>query len=74
MWDPHFGGSAAFNASQYSSAQELLLAHQHWQAAKLQQALQGSQAAPPQAVLYKQFRAGWGNRLPGAVTGEPAQF
>lgn len=66
--------SNVFNASQFANADEVLLAHQHWQADRLQEALQAAAAGKPfvapKAVLYKQFPAGWGNRLPAVVTGE----
>lgn len=65
--------SAAFNASQYTTAEELLVAHQRWQAQVLQEALQASAAGrpfvPPKAVLVKPYQTGWGNRLLPIATG-----
>jgi hypothetical protein len=65
--------SIAFNASQYTTAEELLVAHQRWQAQVLQEAMQASAAGrpfvPPKAVLLKPYQTGWGNRLLPIATG-----
>jgi hypothetical protein len=66
--------SKPFNASQYDTAGELLMAHQQWQAQALKGALQaaagGTPYVPPKAVLYTQVPEGWGNRLSSVVTGD----
>jgi hypothetical protein len=77
--DSHSIGSnvfrfSTFNTSQFADAEELLLAHQHWQALTLRTTLQAAAAGapflPPRALLYTQVNAGWGNRLSSVVTGE----
>jgi hypothetical protein len=62
-----------FNASQFETAEQLLLAHRQWQTQVLDEAMQAAAAGrpfvPPKAVLLKPYPSGWGNRLLPIATG-----